>query len=162
MKNDLDFYYSNQEISIGFKNIKDIDNQDIYKSVNDFFEGLTQSYDNRNGISKYYYSAKKINNKNVIIRVSDHSHSSDNEENNTYIISVIINGDYIDGVDYNDDYTEIRMTINNKNIENKLTELVENYINEIQYNVNTFMSGGQLKTDIWNMKLSDFLELNLF
>lgn len=121
----LDF---GKEKSLGaFDKITDIENNTPLQSTQEYLSELTGSTDNVNRTSKYLQTDKQINGKDVVIRVSDHSGVEDYINPKDYQISVVVNGKEPEGVSIKDNYTEIRISATNKNIEDKLFELRDTF-----------------------------------
>lgn len=113
-----------------FAAITDIERNVPVETVQEFVKGLTGKESQSKGKSKYYPIEETINDKPVTIRVSDHPHLEENNKGDVYTISIIVNGDKSEGLSIHEAYSEINLKANNKNIEDKLTNIKE-HIDEI-------------------------------
>lgn len=117
--------FKQKEISNGINNISD-ESGDVFTSVKEFVSGLTDS-EGGNGKSKYHPTNLEINGENPKIRVSDHSGNF--EPNDQYTISLVVDKDFNKlNVEHGDNYTEIRIPDNAKD----LNENIDNIIYEIE------------------------------
>lgn len=111
-----------------FDGITDLENNTPIKTVSEYISKLFGIKNIGKGISEYYPTNRKVNGKNVVIRVSNHEHNESNKRNdNDYYISIVVNGKEPSGVTINDNYAEIRITADETNIEDKLYELYDTF-----------------------------------
>lgn len=143
------FFFTKKEQMDAFDGITDIENSSPLKIAQEYISSLLGIKDNRGGVSKYYQTTKKINGKDVQVRVSDHSGITEDIDNKTHQISIILNSKESDGITRGDNFTEIRISATSKNIEDKLIELHDSFDDIIQSpaKANTTLSGKPLQTD---------------
>jgi|GEM_PF-5582646 len=126
-------YYSRQEVYEAFDTITNLleNKEESVKTIAEtLFRNLTKNKDSRVGLtSKYYWTGKKINGRDIVIRVSNHEHRLSNVEEDTYLISVVVGKE--SGIDINETYAEFGLKDSYANLDDNLFEIVER-IREIQ------------------------------
>ncbi len=111
-----------------YSGITDVKNNTPKQSVSEYIKSLFGVNNSGKGSSDYYNTDRKINGRDVVIRVSDHSHLEGNKPRpNDYTVSIIVNGEGKEGLSVNKDYAEINIKANNKNVEDKISELYDHF-----------------------------------
>lgn len=123
----------NKKISSdAYSKISDIENNSAKQSIGEYISALFGGNKKTANQSEYYFTNKKINGKDVIIRVSDHYLNSSNIEDNEYVISLQVNEDekynsrYLGEqlkVEQQDNYVNIEIPGDVKNLDSILEEL---------------------------------------
>ena len=91
----FDFSFSKKDYMRAYESIMDSKSDDIKDDLDKYISELTGEKTERVASSKYYYTDKKINGKEVVFRVSDHVHSQkyiDGSESfgDRFIVSLVI------------------------------------------------------------------------
>ena len=111
-----------------YSGISDVENNEPKKSVGEYISKLFGVKNQGKGTSEYYNTNRKINGRDVVIRVSDHSHLEDNKpRENDYTVSIIINGKESEGLTVNKDFAELNIKANSKNVEDKILDLYDHF-----------------------------------
>lgn len=107
------------------------DSGSIEETINKFISNLTDKKSDRVG-SQYYRTGKKINGKDAVIRVSDHSHSERNVLESEYILSIIVDSDASSSIRVEDNYSEL--VVSERNLDDAL-ESVEDFFDDVEIKV---------------------------
>lgn len=135
-KNQFSFYYSQKEILDAINddyeyNPNYSENTQIVRKAYDFFTNLIGKKSISKGLSEYINTGKQYNNKDVIIRISDHKMTVSNNRENDYVISFVFNQNKNPESLITDEYSEIVLNPTKKNVDDILMDLSDGFFDDV-------------------------------
>lgn len=122
---ETNFSYSNKDFLLA---MPEDDGKDIESTINEFVSNITGDKSDRVG-SQYYRTGKKIEGKDVVIRVSDHSHSERNVLGSEYLVSIVVDEDESSHSRVEDDYSEL--VVSERNMDDAL-EAIQEFFDKVE------------------------------
>lgn len=122
---ETNFSYSNKDFLLA---MPEDDGKDIESTINEFVSNITGDKSDRVG-SQYYRTGKKIEGKDVVIRVSNHSHSERNVLESEYLVSIVVDEDESSHSRVEDDYSEL--VVSERNMDDAL-EAIQDFFDKVE------------------------------
>src|SRR5690554_4709302 len=122
---ETNFSYSNKDFLLA---MPEDDGKDIESTINEFVSNITGDKSDRVG-SQYYRTGKKIEGKDVVIRVSEHSHSERNVLGSEYLVSIVVDEDESSHSRVEDDYSEL--VVSERNMDDAL-EAIQEFFDKVE------------------------------
>lgn len=104
--------YTRNDAVNAYSKITDIESEDTKESISEFLSALAGKEVHKAGSAKgtsYIETGQKINGKDVVYRIGDHSHHEENIGDNKFLISFVVGGKYGKGISETDNSLEVRL-----------------------------------------------------